>query len=60
MMNERQKNYRQEYRTRVAGWYNGPVHVAVIYIIGFTALWIYAQHLNNVQWWEWATVPVFS
>mgnify|MGYP001819099656 CR=1 FL=1 len=59
MMNDRQKNYRQEYRSRLSSWYNGPVHVMVVYTIGLTALWIFSQHLHNVQWWEWAMVPLF-
>lgn len=59
MMNDRQKAYRQEYRRRLSNWYNGPVHVVVIYTIGLTALWIYTKHLVNVQWWEWMTLPVF-
>lgn len=58
MMKERQVNYRKGYRERIEGWYSGPLHVAVIYIIGFTALWIYAQHLESVQWWEWLSVPI--
>lgn len=57
-MNERQKLYRQEYRSRVSAWYNGPVHVFVIYLIGLTAIWLYAQHLEDVQAWEWLTIPV--
>ena len=59
MMQERQKSYRQEYRRRLSSLYNGPVHVVVIYTIGLTALWLYAQQLNSVQWWEWMTVPAF-
>ncbi len=59
MLSERQRNYRQEYRSRVDSWYNGPVHVLLIYVIGFTALWLYAQHLHSVRWWEWLSVPVF-
>ena len=59
MMNDRQKNYRQEYRSRLSSWYNGPVHVVVVYTIGLTALWIFSQHLHDVQWWEWALVPLF-
>ena len=59
MITERQKAYREEYRSRLSNWYNGPVHVAVVYTIGLTALWIFAQHLENVQWWEWLFVPVF-
>jgi len=37
-MTERQRQYRENYRQRVAGWYNGWLHIALIYIIGFTAL----------------------
>ena len=48
MISEKQTAFRQEYRARIAGWYNGFVHVAVIYIIGLTAMWIYIQHLENV------------
>lgn len=59
MMSDRQKAYRQEYRSRMFSWYNGPLHVAMIYIIGGVALWIYARHLENVQIWEWLMVPVF-
>ena len=59
MLSERQRNYRQEYRSRVDSWYNGPIHVLLIYVIGLTALWLYAQHLHSVHWWEWLSVPVF-
>ena len=40
-MSERQRAYRATYRSRVAGWYNGWMHVLVIYSIGFTGLYIY-------------------
>jgi len=58
MMSERQADFRREYRSRIAGWYNGFVHVLVIYAIGLTALWIYSQHISDVRWWEWLTIPV--
>lgn len=57
MMSERQGAFRMEYRSRIAGWYSGYVHVMVIYTIGFTALYIYVQHIENVLWWEWLTIP---
>ena len=56
-MTERQRQYRANYRRRVAGWYNGWLHVIIIYIIGFTALYVYASNLHQVRWWEWLTVP---
>jgi hypothetical protein len=56
-MSERQRKYRATYRERVAGWYNGWLHVFIIYTIGFTALYIYGSNLHDVKWWEWLTVP---
>jgi hypothetical protein len=57
-MTERQRNYRANYRYRIAGWYNGWLHVFVIYVIGFTALSIYFGNVSNLRWWELAIVPV--
>ena len=56
-MTERQRAYRQVYRERIATWYNGWLHVAIIYAIGFSALFVYASHMSNILWWEWLTVP---
>ena len=60
MMSEKQINFRNEYRSRIAGWYNGYLHVAVIYAIGFTAMYIYVQNIGNVVWWEWLTSRLLS
>jgi Fatty acid hydroxylase len=57
-MTERQRKYRETYRVRVAGWYNGWLHIALIYIIGFTALYVYLANLHDVRAWEYLTVPV--
>ncbi len=57
-MDERQRNYRSEYRRRIAGWYNGWLHVVIIYVIGLTAIYLYTAHIENVRWWEWLTIPV--
>jgi len=57
-MTERQRKYRGNYRTRVAGWYNGWLHIALIYTIGFTALYVYLANLHDVRWWEYLTIPV--
>ena len=48
VMADKQLNFRQDYRARIAGWYNGYVHIAVIYVIGGTALYIYSQHMGQV------------
>ena len=57
MMDERQKKFRNLYRSRIDGWYNGFFHVAVIYGIGIGALYIYIQNIAAMRWWEWLTIP---
>src|SRR5690242_12438588 len=57
-MTERQRNYRANYRHRIAGWYNGRLHVFVIYVIGFTALSVYFANVTNLRWWEFLIVPL--
>jgi len=57
-MSPRQHDYRAQYRSRIVGWYNGFLHVAVIYAIGLTALYLYVTNIAGVQWWEWLTIPV--
>jgi hypothetical protein len=57
-MRDKQRHYRAEYRERIAGWYNGWLHVAVIYGIGLTALYVFITNIDSPAWWEWLTVPV--
>ena len=56
-MSDRQRGYRETYRARVAGWYNGWLHVAIIYTIGFAALYIYITHMHDITAAEWLVVP---
>ena len=57
-MTDRQRRYRANYRERVAGWYNGWLHVFIIYAIGFTALYVYLSNLSAVAPVELLTVPL--
>ena len=57
-MTDRQRKYRETYRSRITGWYNGWLHVAIIYAIGFSAVFIYVESLQDVQWHEWLIVPI--
>lgn len=57
-MEPRQRQYREVYRSRINGWYNGFLHVAIIYAIGGLALWYFIAHIEAVSWWEWLIVPV--
>ena len=56
-MSERQRGYRQTYRERITGWYNGWLHVFVIYTIGLTALYIYISNMSGITALEWLTIP---
>ena len=58
MLSDRQAEFRQTYRSRIAGWYDGYLHVVVIYAMGAVAFYIYLQHIDAVRWWEWLTIPV--
>jgi hypothetical protein len=57
-MSDRQRGYRQVYRERIASWYSGALHVAVIYTIGLTAMALYISHMRSPAWWEYLIVPV--
>ena len=58
MITERQKAFRQEYRSRIIGWYDGYFHVVIIYAMGAAAFYVYVQHIDNVTPLEWLTVPL--
>lgn len=57
-MNDRQHAYRAVYRQRINGWYNGYLHVAMIYSIGALSLYYYIAHMQDIRWYEWLVVPV--
>ena len=37
MITQRQIDFRQEYRSRIIGWYDGYFHIAIIYAMGAAA-----------------------
>ena len=58
MMSARQAEFRAAYRAQIAPAYHGLVHVALIYLIGGSALWYAAEHIHGATWAEIAVVPV--
>jgi hypothetical protein len=58
MITDRQKAFRQEYRSRIVGWYDGYIHILIIYAMGAAAFYIYVAHIHNVTWLEWLTLPL--
>ena len=57
MIGQRQIGFRQEYRSRILGWYHGYVHVVIIYAMGAAAFYVYVAHIA-VSALEWLTVPL--
>src|SRR5262249_17466748 len=58
MISQRQIDFRQEYRSRIMGWYDGYFHIAIIYAMGAAAFYIYIEHIHDVTALEWLTVPI--
>ena len=58
MITERQKGFRQEYRSRIMGFYDGYLHIVIIYAMGAAAFYVYLHHIHDVTWLEWLTVPL--
>jgi len=58
MISQRQIDFRNEYRSRIIGWYNGYFHIVLIYAMGAAVLYVYISHIHNVTWLEWLTVPL--
>jgi hypothetical protein len=58
MMTERQSRFREQYRAAISRWYNGWVHIGVMYTAGIAGIWYCVSHLHNATW-EWLLlVPV--
>ena len=49
MIGQRQIDFREQYRSRIIGWYDGYFHVVIIYAMGAAAFYIYVQHIQNVS-----------
>ena len=49
MIAQRQVEFRQEYRSRIHGCYDGYFHVVIIYAMGAAAFYIYVAHIHNVS-----------
>jgi hypothetical protein len=58
MISPRQIAFRNEYRSRILGWYDGYFHIFIIYAMGAAAFYIYVEHIHDVTLLEWLTVPL--
>ena len=58
-MLERQRKFREQYQAQISPFYNGIVHIAVMYGVAIGAIWWSVGRLQNVTW-EWLLViPIF-
>lgn len=56
-MPRRQAAFRDDFRQRIARFYNGPLHVCMIFAIGIAAIWYCARQIVGPAWYEWLISP---
>lgn len=58
MMTERQRRFREKYRSEISPRYNGFVHIGVMYAAGIASIWWCVARMQGATW-EWLlVVPV--
>lgn len=55
MMTERQKKFRESYVNQISPFYNGLLHIGVMYVAGIIAIYYCASQLSNPTW-AWLTI----
>ncbi len=55
MMSDKQRNFRERYRARIEPWYNGLIHIVVMYGVGLSILFLCIRQLHDVRL-EWLVV----
>jgi hypothetical protein len=59
MMSERQRKFREKYKSNISPLYNGLLHIGVLYGVGLAAIYYCLSQLENARW-EWLlAIPVF-
>jgi biotin transporter BioY len=57
METSRLEQFRADYRAQIESWYNGVVHVTIIYVIGIAALTYFIRQIESpIRWYQWAVV----
>ncbi len=55
MMTERQRKFRDQYVAHISPWYNGLVHIGVMYAVGIGAVAWCVSQVHGATW-EWALI----
>lgn len=59
MMTERQRKFREQYKSNISPLYNGLLHIGVMYGVGIAAIWYCVSQISGLGW-EWlVAIPVF-
>ena len=59
MMSERQRRFREQYKSDISPLYSGLLHIGVMYAAGIGAIWYCLTQLQGATW-EWLiAIPVF-
>ncbi|MDR7093557.1 sterol desaturase family protein [Hydrogenophaga laconesensis] len=59
MMTERQRKFREQYKSNISPLYNGLLHIGVMYGVGIAAIWYCVNQISGLGW-EWlVAIPVF-
>lgn len=58
-MTARQRKFRENYKANISPFYNGLVHIAVLYGAGIAAIYYCATQLGNATWEYLLAIPVF-
>jgi hypothetical protein len=59
MMTDKQRRFREQYKGKISPFYNGLLHISVMYGVGIAAIAYCASNLQD-SGWEWALIlPVF-
>lgn len=59
MMSERQRKFRERYKSNISPFYNGLLHITVMYGVGAAAVYYCLTHLTNPSWEWFLAIPVF-
>lgn len=59
MMTERQRKFREQYKSDISPLYNGLVHIGVMYAVGIAAVIYCISQLSTASWEYLLIIPVF-
>lgn len=59
MMSQRQREFRENYKSDISPFYNGWVHIVVMYAAGLSAVAYCLSRLQSASWEWWVMLPIF-